>query len=235
MILPWFILNLESTAPAEPVVSLLPPIHGHGRLVVRWTSTAPPGTVYELRVDGRLAWTGKSLEATIPAPLERVRVSVVVAGEAEEFDPAPATRARLSWVGGAYLDPSGAGDVAGFRIYGERRPGVGINYATAIGDLPIGGDGVFFDGYGYGGYGEGGYGFASSQYSWTSPVLSAGEWAFAVRPYDAAGNEGDPITTSVVIAAPPKPPAFDAARRRLTYTYDKASGTAKLKWLPSPE
>lgn len=229
--------------PFDPsAVSLLPPVSGLGGLTVRWTTTAPPGTLYQVYVDRRLAWSGRALEAVVPLPLTKTRIDVGAVGDGEggvdfsaDLDPAPKNRAAIAWTGGTYLDPSGEGDVAGFRVYGEPSPGAGVNYDRPLGDLPIGVDGIHFDGYGLGGYGEGGYGAASSKFSWTSPPLKAGSWTFAVRAYDFAGNESDPQTTMVSIAAPPEPPALGPDRRRLWYEYDPGTQTARLYWLASPE
>lgn len=228
--------------PFDPsVVSLLPPQAGVGGLTIRWTTTAPPGTLYQVYVDRRLAWSGSALQATIPLPGAKTRIDVGAVGPGEgstdfsaSLDPAPKNRVTLAWVGGTYLDPSGEGDVAGFRVYGERSPGGGVNYDRPLVDLPIGVDGLQFDGYGLGGYGEGGYGFASSAFSWTSPPLKGGVWTFAVRAYDAAGNESEPRTTAAPIAAPPEPPAVGPDRLRLRHTYDPDAKTAALAWLASP-
>lgn len=228
--------------PFDPsVVSLLPPTPGVGGLVVRWTTTAPAGTTYQVYVGRKLAWSGRSLQATVPTPQAKTRIDVGAVGPGEagtdfaaSLDPAPLNRAVLRWTGGTYLDPSGEGDVAGFRVYGEPSPGDGINYDKPIGDLPIGGDGVYFDGYGLGGYGEGGYGLASSSFSWTSPPLRGGVWRFGVRAYDKAGNEAAAVETTVVIAAPPEPPAIGPDKLRLRYVHDPEAGTAEISWLPSP-
>ena len=105
---------------------------------------------------------------------------------------------------------------------------------TLVGTVTALEQGYSTDGYDAGGYGSGGYDAQGGNFSWTSPPLARGAWNFAVAPVDAAGNEGTRATTSVTIAAPPRPPAPDAAGKRLTYTYDAGTHVATLAWLASP-
>lgn len=217
-------------------VSLLPLREDGGMLVVEWATTAPAGTWYQVYVGRRLAWAGQRTRVEVPPPLAKARIDVgaVLASEASEdlsagLPAAHSESASLSWLGGRYL----AEDLQGFRVYGESSPGSGIDYASPLADLAayVGED--YTDGWGMGGWGSGGWGAAASRYSWTSEPLGYGTWAFAVRPYDDAGNEGAPMTTSVAIAAPPPPPPIDPARGvRMWYEYDPITRIAILHWLP---
>jgi hypothetical protein len=97
-----------------------------------------------------------------------------------------------------------------------------------------------------GGFGLGGFGHAPASYAWTSEPLAGGVWAFAVRPFDHAGNEGAARTFAAAVFAPPRPPAADAQGLRLHYNLDAGFGTGgfggggfgtaglNLNWLPSP-
>ncbi|WP_165251180.1 hypothetical protein [Paludisphaera soli] len=226
--------------PFDPSpVALLPPYESGGNLVIRWTSTAPAGTWHQVYVDRRLARWTRDTRVEVPAPTSKVRIDVGAVLPSEKSDDlsgslagSPDDRAVLNWFGGTYLDPSGADDVAGFRVYGEPSPGAGIDYGTPIGDLVAYPSGVPTDGWGRGRWGRGGWGRSSASYAWSSRPLSSGTWAFAVRSYDAAGNEGPPLTTSVAIAAPPPPPPIEPSRRsRMWYDYDPDTGIATLRWL----
>jgi len=211
-----------------------------GDLVLSWESPAPEGTGFQIYVNGGLVWRGRARRAVIPAPEAKSRVVVGAVGPGEEstdfsgsLSPAIKDRASLSWLGGTFLDATG--DVQGFRVYGETKSGAGIDYARPLADIPAYAGGEPLDGYGQGGFGQGGFGRAAATYRWTSPPLSSGVWSFAVRSYDAAGNEAPPETVVIPIAAPPKPPAMGSDRRRLRYVYDQATGRATLRWLASPE
>ena len=149
--------------------------------------------------------------------------------------PAPSDRAQLSWLGGSYLDATGNDDVAGFRVHGE--PDARRRRSTAprpLAEIPAYPGGILTDGYGLGGYGQGGFGRAASTYRWTSPSLRAGLWSFAVVSFDAAGNPGVPVMTSVAIRLPPRPPAAFPDGSRLKYAYNPATRTVTLTWQPSP-
>jgi hypothetical protein len=174
-------------------------------------------------------------------PSTRARIDIGAVGPDEgttdfsaSLPDAPKLRAHLSWLGGSYLDPSGNDDLAGFWIYGEPSPGAGIDYTQFLAEIRAYPGGILTDGFGLAGFGQGGYGRAASLYTWTSPALQSGLWAFAVVSFDAAGNPGVPSITSVQINAPPRPPAACLDGSRLKSTYDPATRTVTLLWQPSP-
>jgi hypothetical protein len=209
-----------------------------GELFVAWTSTAPADAVYQVYAGGRLAWSGRGRSCRIPLPTEPGPIIVGRVGPHEGRADYSATipavagprRARITWEGGTYL----AGDIHEFLVYGEASPGGGVNYAAPLGRVLAYDKDPPLDGFGLGGFGSGGFGYAAGSYSWLSPPLAGGTWHFAVRAADRAGNESTAATASVTVAAPPGPPAPDAAGRRLTYTYDAATKVVTLHWLASP-
>jgi hypothetical protein len=226
-------------------------------MVVSWTSSAPPGTMFQAYLGRRLAWWGTASAARLPWPAAAAGALAVDVGtiawagyglggygqggwdqnaDAPSADfsaslpAAPADRARLDWDGGTFLSPA----IAGYRIYSSPAPGAAVSYAAPVAVVAAY-VGPPNDGYDLGGYGEGGFGRSRVGYSWTSPRLAGGTWQFAVVPYDDAGNSGaTPAVTTVTIAAPPRAPAADPQGRRLTHTLDATTGVATLAWLPSP-
>jgi hypothetical protein len=207
-----------------------------GELLVSWSSTSPAGTTYQVYLGRRLAWWGKALSVRLPMPQSDtdVEVGAVADGEgATDFSAglptSPADRVDLEWPGGTYLDDF----IAGFRVFGSDSPGGAVDYGRVLAEIPAY-TGAVTDGFGLGGFGDGGFGRAASYYAWTTPRLSGGTWAFAVVPFDTAGNQGDPDVVTVTCAAPPLPPAPDPAAARLTYSYDPGTRVATLHWLPSP-
>jgi hypothetical protein len=210
-------------------------------LLVSWSSSAPSGTTFQLYVAGMLTWHGFARSAVVPAPpagsSTRFDVGTVAADEGlVDFSaslPTPGgggNRVELTWAGGDYL----AADIAGYYVYGGTTAGGAVSYASPLAAIPAYLAGQVTSGYGMGGYGAGGYGAAAASYSWTSGPLSGGTWNFAVKSFDAAGNLGTARTTSAVVAAPPNPPAANAAGKRLTYLFNPVSHVATLSWLASP-
>ena len=136
----------------------------------------------------------------------------------------------LDWQGGTYL----AADLAGFHVYGTPAPAAVVDYTTPIATITAYPAGISTDGFGMGGFGMGGFGSSASTYTWTSGPLAGGTWNFGVKPFDAAGNEGMPSTSSVSISAPPRPPAaFIGTTQRLQYVYVPATFVVTLNWMPS--
>lgn len=218
-------------------------------LFLSWSSTASAGTCYQVYVNKRLAWSGRSTRCHVPHPAAPggsniwVDIGTVDPDEATvDFSASlPAatglsTRAKLSWLGGTYLDPTGRDDVRGFRIYGPGAPGGPIDYTTVLATIHAYPGGWISDGFGLGGFGRGGFGRAATAYRWESGPLASGTWTFAVVPYDAAGNSSGPgQVATVTIAQAPLPPAAAADGTLLSYTYAGPSArTATLTWLPSP-
>ena len=50
------------------ITSVSPPVQQGAQLLLSWTSSAPPGTVYQVYLNQQLAWTGVGLSCTIPVP-----------------------------------------------------------------------------------------------------------------------------------------------------------------------
>lgn len=223
------------------IVDVAPPVWDGSTLQLSWTSTAPPGTTFQVYMARRLAWSGTARWVSLTMPDSRVRVDVgaVGAGEGDvDFSAAlpgaTADRVTLSWLGGTYLDPTGRDDVQGFRVFGPPAPGAAVDYTAPLTEIPAYPGGHPIDGFGVGGFGRGGFGRSASSYSWTSQTLSGGGWTFAVASFDAAGNLGEPTTATTTIAAPPRPPTADPGGARLRISYDPATRQATLSWNPSP-
>jgi hypothetical protein len=218
-----------------------PPVWDGASLHLEWTSSAPPGTIFQVYLGGRLAWHGTSRWVALPMPPRRVRIDIGSVGPGEgtvdfssQLPAAPADRALLSWLGGTYLDPTGRDDLAGFRIYGERVPGGGVDFSKPLAELPAYPGGIQTDGFGLGGFGQGGFGRSASAYRWSSPPLGLGTWTFAVVPVLGSGAEGAPALRTVTITAPPRPPAAFPDGTRLRLVYDPDTQVATLSWQPSP-
>ena len=177
----------------------------------------------------------------------RIDIGTVLPGEEQtdfsaDLPAAPARRAELSWLGGTFEGP----DIAGFRVFGSdldtgyggggygAGPYGGIDFSTVLADITAYPSGITMDGFGFGGFGYGGFGSAASTYTWTSEPLTSGNWAYAVVPYDSAGNLGTAAVTSVTITVPPLPPALNAENLRLTYAYNASDQEVTLNWLASP-
>ena len=223
------------------IVEVLPPYWDGSTLQLSWRSTAPAGTTFQVYVGRRLAWYGTARWVALTMPDSRVRVDVGAVGPGEatvdfsaSLPPAPDDRVTLEWLGGSYLDPTGGDDVRGFRVYGSRRAGWGVDLTEPLAEIAAYPGGTPIDGYGLGGFGQGGFGRSASTYRWTSPALGSGAWTFAVTSFDAAGNEGEPSIMTASIAAPPRPPAASADGSRLRCDYDPATRQATLSWNPSP-
>ena len=114
-------------------------------LLISWSATAPPGTIFQVYVDRRLNWYGASRRCHAPIPAGAsgrnvwVDVATVGAGEAPaDFSSLLASigsgggRVELTWLGGTYLDPSGSSDIRGFRIYRSPTPGAPVDLSAPI-------------------------------------------------------------------------------------------------------
>lgn len=210
-------------------------------LLVSWTSSSPAGTIYQLYVNGILAWHGTALSTIVPTPPANIPASfnVGTVGASEglvnfsaDLPPPVGTgnEVQLVWQGGTYL----ATDLAGFHVYQSDVAGGAIDYTTPVGTIAAYVASVVTAGFGVGGFGAGGFGAAASTYTWTSGLLTNGLWAFGVRSFDQAGNEGPAATTMATILGPPNPPARDAFGKRLEYTFNGATFIVTLTWLASP-
>ncbi len=209
-----------------------------GGMYLRWQSDAAPGTVYQVYLDGRLAWEGPQKAVMLPVGGpggRRVRVAVGTVGRrnvgvdySDRLD-LPPDRARLSWQGGRYLGPA----LAGYRIYAGRTPGSAVDMTNRVGSILASPGGFWKDGWGRGGWGQGGWGHAAITYAWTSGALGSGTWHFAIATYDTTGAENpSPILLSQTIAAPPgQPPVRASDGKRLWVTsFDPATGHYTLGW-----
>lgn len=208
-------------------------------LFLSWASSEPAGTTYQVYLDQRLVWHGTALSCVVPLPTARVQVDIGAVGVGEgttdfsaDLDPPPGTgsRARLTWLGGTYLDD----DIKGFNVYGEGTPGGGIDYDEPLAFVAAYPANVILDGFGYGGFGQGGFGQSASSYEWTSDPLTSGTWEFGIKPITYAGNEGTAVEDSVDIEVPPEPPAADANGNRLTASLNTSNSIVTLSWLASP-
>jgi hypothetical protein len=223
------------------ITDIKPPVWDGSALHLEWSSTAKEGTYFQVYVARVLSWYGTSRWVAIPMPTSQVRIDIGAVGPGEQaadfgdiLPSAPADRAWLSWLGGSYLDPTGNDDVSGFRVFGEPGPGAGIDFTTALAEIPAYPGGILTDGFGLGGFGQGGFGRAASSYQWRSRSLRSGTWSFAVVSFDAAGNCGTPAISSTTIVAPPRPPAAFPDGTRLKASYDPATRIVTLTWLDSP-
>jgi len=224
------------------ITEVFPPrVWTGGQVSFSWTSSSPAGTWYQLYVDHHLAWWGQANSVRLPIPFvqgggpERIDIGTVAVGEEQtDFSGSlPATylrRAQITWLGGTFLDP----DIAGFRVYGGAAPGAAVNYATALADIAAYPGGILTDGFGLGQFGYGGYGQSAGSYTWMSNPLDAGNWNFAVAPYDSTGNQGTALTTSVAIVAPPLAPGLFGDGARLHYSYAISPHKTTLTWNLSP-
>ena len=218
-------------------------------LLISWSATAPPGTIFQVYVDRRLNWYGASRRCHAPIPAGAsgrnvwVDVATVGAGEAPaDFSSLLASigsgggRVELTWLGGTYLDPSGAGDLRGFRIYRSPTPGAAVDLSRPIDEVPAYPSGRVTDGFGLGGFGLGGFGLAASPYVWTTVGLPGGAWRFAVVPFDLAGdNRGSGQTVAVTVPAAPRPPASFPGGGRLASSYSGPDARqVNLRWSASP-
>jgi hypothetical protein len=219
------------------ITNVNPPVQQGAQLLLSWTSSAPPGTVYQVYLNQQLVWTGVGLACTVPVPtaISRIDIGTVLPADTQTnfqsaLTPSPARQATLSWLGGTYLGT----DIAGFHVYGEHTPGGGIDYTAILATVPAYVAGIITDGFGYGGFGQGGFGQSAASYSWTSQSLSGGTWNWGIKPFDTAGNEGSAQTIAVTIAAPPLPPAPFPNATRLQYTYNTSTRQLTLNWNASP-
>ncbi len=220
----------QATLVGQPVLAAV-----GSHLRVSWQTTAPAGTLWQVYLNRKLAWRGKSRSVLFPLPRDRVEVEVgsVAPGEgATDFSamlPAGAPdKALLQWDG----DPA----MSAFRVYGSSVAGGPVVYTKPLGIVAATVAGVDLTGWGNGGWGSGYWGHSFASYSWTSGRLSTGVWSFDVVPVDQAGNEAARATTpiTVTITAAPSPPAFLPGGTRLSYTFNATTRVPTLTWGASP-
>lgn len=212
-------------------------------MLVAWSTTAPVGTYFQVYQDHRLVWVGSALRVHLPYPDGIVNIDVGAVDDDEIRDDLSASLpaivgsgavVELTWLGGSYLDSTGLDDVQGFHVYSGTVAGGAVSYTTPVATIPAYAGGVILDGFGLGGYGGGGFGRSESSYSWRSDRLGVGTWNFAIKSYDAAGNEGTAATVSKAITGPPRPPEPTDDGARLTRSYVSGTRVVTLSWLASP-
>lgn len=194
---------------------------------VSWASSAPAGTPHQVYLDGRLVAVTTGTAVRLPAPEGRAWVEVgtvaaadVAADFAASLTPPWSARVRLDWQGGAFL-----GAVAEYRIYRSAAPGGAVDATAPVARVaPVAG----LDGFGLGGFGAGGFGLAAAAYSWTSPPLAAGTWAWSVTAAHPGGAESAVASAAVAVAAPPSAPSAFADGTRLKAS--AVAGTVTLTW-----
>ena len=210
-----------------------------GELLVRWSSSSPDGVTFQLYENRVRVWSGTARVVRLPIPPAPSTYDVGTVGPVEDLIdfsgslpalPGAGNRATLTWIGGRSL----GADLDVFRIYSGTTAGGAVSYAAPIATVRADPAAGWQDGYGQGPYGAGGYGFAATTYYWTSDRLAGGTWNFAVKAVDTAGNESTAATTSVVITAPPRPPAANASGVRLSCSYNPGTRVPTLTWLAAP-
>lgn len=205
------------------ITTVAPPVYRGSQVYLSWTSASPAGTWFQVYLDGVLAWVGRKTSVTLPIPAGPKRVDIGVAPTGQEhtsfaslLPSHPTRQAVLTWLGGTY---EGA-DLAGFHVYGGDVPSGAVDYTTPLATITAYPSGIYSDGFGEGRFGYGGFGASAGSYTWTSESLAGGTWAFGVKPFDLAGNEGTAATQTVSISAPPRAPAaFVGSTERLRYTF----------------
>jgi hypothetical protein len=215
-------------------------------LDVAWKAIG--GNYFQVYIDRRLAWSGMQQFCSIPIPGDAagrniwIEVGTVTNGDMTQDYSASLSgvvgsgdRARLTWYGGSYLDPSGNDDVQGYQIHTSKVSGEAVDYNGQICSVPAYPSRILTDGYGMGEFGRGGFGRAASYYEWRSGPLSSGSYEFAVIPYDRAGNSQDsPRSATVTVETAPLPPRDDENESRLTYSYSgRVARIATIQWLAS--
>ena len=205
-------------------------------ILVTWTATDPPGTHYQVYMDGTLAWNGTRRSVWLPRPAKNrdTRLDVVAVAKADarrdlsaELTPGSDDRVRLWWYGGLYLGET----LERFAVFAGIIPGGAVSYAAPVGIVPAYEGSVILDGFGLGPFGVGGFGTAASTYAWTSNRLAPGTWNFVVVPYDGAGNPGSPILFSETVAGPPQAPPANPTGERLTGVFNSTTHVLTLTWL----
>jgi hypothetical protein len=220
------------------IAEVYPPRYLGGQAYVSWQSTGPPGSWFQVYIDGVLAWAGQTTSVTLPVPPYVVRIDIgsVPAGDewtsfASALPPAPKRRATLSWSGGRFE----AADLAGFSVYQSRAANQPVSFAAPVAVITAYPSSIYTDGFGMGGFSSGAFGSSAGTYTYTSSAMNSGSWSFTVQPFDMAGNQGSAQTAQMTIQVPPgTPPVITGMTRRLNYCYLIASHEATLSWNPSP-
>lgn len=209
-----------------------------------WDSSDPPGTVFQVYVDGRRVWSGtaRSVPLALPSrePGSRYRVNVLAVDPADAradhsglLPPADGggDRATLFWYGGLFLDP----DLLRFDVFQSAAAGGPVDASRPVAAVAAYAKGVPRDGAGVGPAGVGGAGAAATVYAWTSRQLASGVWSFEVVPVTRSGVRGAPLAFTHAVSRPPLAPPYNpAAGRRVWGSYAPTTRLLTLSWLPSP-
>lgn len=205
-----------------------------GDFRVSWESSDPPGTWFQVYLNGRLAWSGSEQVADVASPIVGRRIALDVLAvdrqdAAKDLSSYLATRLDC-----AYLQWADVGDADRYDIYCGTAPGdTTPDYTTPVGSVPARPFGMVLGGWGVGTWGGGFWGTGSTLYRWSSAPLAGGDWTFGVKAVDAAGISGPAVEETVTITAPPSAPPVSAAGLFLTGVYDALTATLVLTWQPS--
>jgi hypothetical protein len=193
------------------IVRVYPPVIYGNEMQIRWTHTAPAGTVFQVYVNGHLQAFGEFATARVPVLPGVMQIDIGSVGPGEgatdfsSFLILPDNRVTLTWTGGTFLSPN----IAGFHVYMSDASMGTVDYSKLIATVPAYAGGIITDGFGNGTYGGGSYGYASASYTWTSGTVNTGTWSFGIKPVDVYGNEGATMEHTVAIGVPPiEMPAF---------------------------
>ncbi|MEW4569319.1 hypothetical protein AB1L88_15750 [Tautonia sp. JC769] len=213
-------------------------------LLARWDDARPPGTWYQVYLNGRLLEETRSRSLVLPWPEGRcvVRVGAVPEAEAGTFQApaAPAglgtgTRPTLSWAGGPHQRVAGR-PVVRWDVFGASEADGPIDYSTPIGLVAaVSGSGKT-GGWGSGGWGSGGWGRAARRYRFRDRDRPSGRWHYGIVPVNDRGVRGPAAEVSVVVAAAPRGPTVvpgDPWHRRVRI--EQAAGGPRIAWGHSPD
>lgn len=212
-------------------------------LYVSWTTDTtlnPPGTYYQVYVNGILKSSDISTSVTIPGIQSNDQDLVIHVGKVSASNryvdysgtlSGLNNRAGILWYGGSWVDTN----LVGYHIYMSSEPDGPVNRDKAIASIPAntGGD-DWGGGYGRGPYGRGSYGRNVIEYDWTSDPLRSGRWYFEVASYDSAGNLSPqpwPSGYVDVIGPPSSPPEIDG-RKIWVDSFDEVNRTFVVRWNP---
>ena len=208
-----------------------------GMVFLRWQSSSPAGTWFQVYLAEVLSWWGQSTSIWLPVPrrygprrhrdrrrrrgADRLFVVALLGAE---------RRASIAWLGGTYEDD----DIAGFHVYGPDAAGDPVDYSKVLATVPAYPAVDLHRRIRVRRFRLWRFRVRPSSYSWVTPLLGGGTWTFGVKPFDVAGNEGSAMTASVLDLRAPNEPAPFADRTRLHYTYSASTHEVTLNWNPSP-
>ena len=208
-------------------------------LLVSWVSTSPPGTLFQLYLNAKLAWHGTDRSVLLPYPSGRTRIDVgtVAAGEgAVDFSASlpttyPPDRVNLTWTGGGVRGgrPRGVPNLrtARGRRRGQLRLAAGGHTGHGGGRRP---QRVRPRGLRPGRVRDGGAELLLDLRPAARRLLDVRGRALRRR----GEPERQPRARQRDGRRAPRPPAADSSGRRLTYSYNPSTRVPTLNWLASP-